>query len=208
MSKLIDLTGKRFGRLTVISRAENTKSGKARWLCRCDCGEETTVLSSNLIRGLTLSCKCLNNEMASQRFTRHGMSNHRLYKIWSGMVKRCYNQRCKSYPAYGGRGIKVCEDWRYSFESFAQWAITNGYEDSLSIDRENVNGDYAPDNCQWATKTVQANNTRANHTLTYDGETHTLAEWGRITGISQYTILKRVRTLGWTVEEALTTATR
>lgn len=203
MGNFIDLTGQRFGRLTVVERAENSKSGKARWVCRCDCGETIIAFAYNLKRGNTQSCGCWQKVQASISNRSHGESKTRLYKIWKGVMKRCYNPNASSFVHYGGRGIFVCEEWRRSFVKFREWAIAAGYTDSLTIDRVDVNGPYSPENCRWATMTEQCNNRTSNHTVTFKGETHTLKEWETITGVKWGTIWARLQA-GWPVERALT----
>lgn len=205
MSKPLNLTGQRFGNLVVISRVDNYSSGKTRWLCRCDCGEEKVVLSTNLVRGLTRSCGCFNKSVTSERFTKHQLSAHRLYKIWTDMKKRCANPSCKSFANYGGRGIKVCDEWKNHFQLFYTWSLCNGYSDNLSLDRIDVNGDYNPDNCRWADKLIQANNCRTNHYLTFKGKTQSIAEWARELGVSDSVIRQRLSKLGWSVEKTLST---
>ena len=206
--KLIDLTGQRFGRLVVIERAESSKSGKIRWLCRCDCGKQKVVDKYCLTKGWTQSCGCLQAESRYGRRTTHGGTETTLYQKWAGMKRRCYNKHEKAYKYYGGRGISVCEEWKKSFIAFRTWALNNGYDYdkilSLELDRIDVNGNYCPENCRWVTRKEQANNKRNNRFLTLNGETHTMAEWSEITGLSTACICLRLNRYKWSVEDALT----
>lgn len=210
MSKL-NLTGEKFGRLTVIEEAGRAQNGSTLWKCRCDCGKRVITETRLLRSGNTKSCGCLKidkvRERTIKRNTTHGERHTRLYRIWAHMVWRCENPNCAMYEHYGGRGIRVCEEWRTSFESFSSWAKNNGYNDTLSIDRIDVNGDYEPLNCRWISIVEQQGNKRNNHYLTFDGRTATIAEWSRITGIKAATIQMRIKK-GWDAERALTESNR
>lgn len=199
----IDLTGRTFGRLTVI-QYDHSKNG-AYWLCRCECGKTKVIKGNSLTRGVTTSCGCKSREMSISRSTTHGMTGTRIYRIRSGMIARCYNENAASYPKYGAKGITVCDEWlgENGFINFYNWAMENGYKDNLTLDRINPKGNYEPSNCRWATYKEQANNTKATVFLTYDGETKPASEWAEIVGISQSAITRRKRK-GWTDEECLT----
>lgn len=158
--KRIDISGQVFGRLRVIRYYGTNKNGKALWECLCDCGKTTICIGENLKNGVTRSCGCLRKEIETTVNVTHGMSRIRPYKIWVDMKKRCNNPKNKEYPNYGGRGIKVCVEWENDFPTFYKWAISNGYDDSLTIDRKDVNGNYCPENCRWSTLIEQGRNKR------------------------------------------------
>ena len=159
MPKAMNLVGQRFGRLVVVERAQNNVCGHTFWKCLCDCGNETIVRGTTLTAGKTQSCGCITSERMKAGNPKHGYRYTRMYSIWASMLKRCNNPNCKSYPNYGGRGIKVCKEW-YDPKCFCEWALSNGYNDDLSIDRIDVNSDYCSENCRWVTRTVQARNRR------------------------------------------------
>jgi hypothetical protein len=155
MPAFIDLSGQVFGRLTVLSREKNGGGGHTRWRCGCACGNETVVQQSKLRSGNTSSCGCLQKELVASRLSIHGGSGTRLYTIWSSMKDRCYNPNRAGFVDYGARGISICDEWRNDFTVFREWALVSGYSDRLSIDRVDVDGNYEPANCRWATDKQQ-----------------------------------------------------
>lgn len=201
--EVIDLIGQRFGKLTVVARAENDKYGKARWVCKCDCGGTTISCGSSLRGGLSKSCGCIRNEKIKYVNYKHGGSNTRLFHRWMDIKHRCYNPKDKYYSIYGGRGIVVCEEWLNSFESFRDWAIQNGYTDDLTIDRINTNGNYEPSNCRWVSFREQANNTRRNRIVEYHGEKDTLTNMCRKLNVSPKIIYGRMKNGRRTFEQAV-----
>ena len=188
-----NLVGMRFENLEVLHRAEDYVKPNGRkilmWQCRCDCGNIVTVSGESLKYGNTKSCGCKRRN----NFRTHGKSNTRLYEIWTDMKQRCLNPNQKTYKYYGGRGITICEEWLDDFMNFYDWAMENGYQDKLTIDRIDVNGKYEPNNCRWVTMETQLRNTRRNHFIEINGERHTIAEWARIYEINPQTINSRIR---------------
>ena len=206
MSEKKDLTGLKFMHLLVLEEAGKNKDGRTKWLCKCDCGNYHTTLGKYLLNGDTTSCGCRRARIlreTTERQTTHHMTGTRLYQIWSGIRGRCNNPNEECYPNYGGRGIKICDEWNSNFTTFYEWAINNGYKENLTIDRIDNNGDYNPNNCRWTDLKTQANNTRRNHYLTYKGETKSLAEWAEIKKINYSTLRARINTYHWSVEKAL-----
>ena len=161
-----ELTGMRFGRLVVIRRDEENQSHHEKvWICKCDCGNEKSVTTSHLTTGSVRSCGCIRKEQAITRFKKaagdnitHGKSGTHLYSIWEGMKQRCKNPDNPVYRWYGGKGVRVCDEWQ-DFSTFAEWSYSHGYIDlqdiprseKLSIDRIDSDGNYCPENCQWIT---------------------------------------------------------
>lgn len=172
MSKMIDLTGKRFGRLVVVKRhgTHITKSGSksVTWECRCDCGGTTIVSGYNLKRGHTKSCGCIRKEM----HTTHGQTDTRLFHIWQGIKTRCYTKTSVNYKKYGAKGITMCDEWKDDFRAFYRWSMANGYLDELSIDRIDGNKGYSPDNCRWADIYTQNQNRTFTKKEKEAGENH------------------------------------
>ena len=197
-----DLVGKQFGRLTVIGRCNNDIPQKdSKWYCECQCGNHLIVQRSNLRSGHTQSCGCL--KMDSN--TTHGKCYTRLWRIWVNIKSRCENPNTPNFSNYGARGISICSEWENDFQAFYDWAMSNGYQENLTIDRIDVNGNYDPLNCRWADQITQGNNKRTNHFLTYNGKTQTIAQWANEMGIKQGTLLSRINRLNWSVERALQT---
>lgn len=179
---LIDLTGQRFGRLTVIG-IDDKSTKKTYWICQCDCGTVKSVRADILKAGLTVSCGCKKREQDKINLTTHHshlQSGTRLYQIWQGAKKRCYDLNDTRYSNYGGRGIKMCDEWKDDFTRFYEWAIQNGYSDELTIDRVNVDGNYEPNNCRWIDNKAQSNNRTTNIKITIGNATKTLTEWCEI----------------------------
>ncbi|KAA0770785.1 hypothetical protein DN392_22740 [Bacillus sp. BB51/4] len=209
-----DLTGKKFKMFTVLELSnEKDKNGKKKWKCQCECGEIRYILAQDLMQEKgQKSCGCIVKDRVREAQTTHGMSKHRLYGIWDAMKGRCYRETHESYMYYGGRGIKVCEEWKNSFENFMNWALSNGYKDDLTIDRIDVNGNYEPSNCRWETMKEQANNRRPHKRknvkqITFDEKTMSLDDWSKETGINVCTLRQRINN-GWSIEKALTTPAR
>lgn len=197
-----DLTGQKFGRLTAVRYIGKSKGKQTMWECLCDCGNTVNVQQQNLKNGHTKSCGCYNIDCIMERQRTHGETRTRIYRIWHDMNYRCSSPKHRSYPLYGGKGVKVCDAWR-DYETFRDWAFQNGYEDGLSIDRIDSEKDYCPENCRWATDTEQANNTNRNRYYTIDGVTDTLANLCRKYNMPYATISSRLRD-GWDIVDALT----
>lgn len=205
MKKVKDLTGMRVGKLTVVSLSDQDERGRARWLCKCECGGSVIRKSSILVdahkKGKASHCGC------SPALKTHGLSvsEKRLHWVWAAIIQRCTNEKCKDYKDYGARGISICAEWRADFAAFCTWAKANGYAEGLSIDRiENEKG-YTPDNCQWVGDKEQMRNQRKTVILTHEGQSMPLTWWAEKYGLSVKTLRARVLLQGWSMEKALTT---
>lgn len=198
-----NLIGLKFNRLTVIEYVSYSK-----YLCLCDCGNTIIVSSADLKSGHTKSCGCYKKESSqNNHLKKHGLSKERVYRIWKGMKSRCYNAQNIEFNIYGGRGIKICDEWKNNFVNFYNWSMSNGYLDNLTIDRIDVNGNYEPNNCRWISLNAQQRNRRAKRSITYNGITHCIIEWAEIYNINRKTLTTRLNA-GWSIENALTTPVR
>lgn len=171
-----DLTGKIFGRWTVLERKGRVKTQQM-WLCRCECGTTKEISHTSLVCGKSLSCGCYHKNEMKERQTTHGMSKSRIYSIYYNMKRRCNNPNDKRFKDYGGRGIKICKEWEESFTSFFQWSALNGYDETKSIDRIDNDKGYSPDNCRWTTIEFQRNNKRNTVYFEILGHKLSLKQW-------------------------------
>lgn len=202
MSRFIDLTGNKYGRLLILEKSEKTDSSyNSYWVCKCDCGNTRILSGYNLKSGNTSSCGCYLKEQSAIRIKsqhgkgygkKHGEYNTRLYRTWAGIKNRCLNPNSTGYENWGGRGIELCNEW-YKFEPFRDWALANGYSDKLTIDRKNNNLNYTPDNCRWATVKQQNNNQSSNLYYEINGERHTLHEWSELLGFGYSAVYARIK---------------
>lgn len=199
-----DHTGEKHGKLTVLGPV--CLNGLLRWECECECGNKTYAKGSSLKR--RVSCGCEQHKPRAgieNAYYKHGAVGTRLYSIYTGMLKRCRQPSTNGYERYGGRGITVCDAWKgeHGFEHFRDWAKAKGYEEDLTLDRIDTNGNYEPANCKWSTTEEQSNNRRNNVWLEYNGERHTMAQWARRLNIPAATIKDR-KSKGWSDEKILT----
>ena len=194
MKKCInDLTGKRFGNLVAIG-LDTSSDRRTKFICVCDCGNVKSIRSDALLSGATISCGCVKKKQDAINLAKHHshkMSDTRIYSIWQGMKGRCFNGNDARYSSYGGRGISVCDEWKNDFTVFYNWAIDNGYSDSLTIERINNDGNYEPSNCRWATNTEQCNNRRTNIKIKIGNSERSLKEWCDIFELDYKTINAR-----------------
>lgn len=212
MPQLIDMTGQRYGRLIVLCvDHRNAKNRKYYWKCKCDCGREVVVDGINLRTGNTKSCGCLGEENRkrletnfTKKFGKHGLSDSRLNRIYRHMKERCLSKNNGDYELYGARGISICDEWLgdEGFMNFYNWSMSNGYDPGLSIDRIDVNGDYSPSNCRWATAKEQANNRRTNAVYDVGNGPQTRAQLSEEYGVPYGKIRDRIES-GWTPREAV-----
>ncbi len=208
ITKWIDLVGQRFGKLVGLERTGSSKHGFSLWLCRCDCGNEKIILANSLKTGNTVSCGCykINKRKGFKPNLRHGNRSRKAttktYKIWCAIKKRCLDKNHDNYKYYGGRGIKVCDRWLNSFESFIE--DMGPCPVGMTIERIDNNGNYEPDNCKWATRKEQARNRTDNRWIEYNGKKMILADWAKEIGITSSCLSMRINGYGWSLGRALT----
>ena len=221
-SRFKDLTNMKINKLTVIEYAGKSSSGQTYWHCLCECGNEKDIAGNNLIKGIVKSCGCeWKNMIDSKRNVKylpknikHGMYNTKIYRAWKHMKERCFNSKNKRYNHYGGRDITICDEWldkENGFINFYNWAIENGYDEenkSLSIDRIDNDGPYAPWNCRWVNQYIQNNNKSDNTYITIDKYSYTISEWARILNLPPHVLIGRIYTLNWSYEDAIFTPYR
>ena len=206
MNRKEQLEGQTFNYLLVKEYLGNSK-----YLCEClACGSDTIASSHNLKSGKKKSCGCIKGELVSKALKTHGDSNSRLYREFTGMHVRCYYDSADptSKRIYKDRGITVCDEWYHNYPAFKEWAINNGYNDNLTIDRIDNNLGYSPNNCRWITQLEQASNKRNNVYITINEETHSMSEWCRIYNVSYAAARKRIGEYGWDPIKAVTTQTK
>ena len=192
MSALKDLSGMRFGYLTVLKRVGSNKHKNALWECVCDCGNHKVYPSGKLTSGRATNCGCKTSEIKSKNASKHGITAGgapRTLVIWNGMKARCLNPKATSYKNYGARGIRICDEWMI-FENFHNWAIENGYDDLKEIDRIDNDGNYCPENCRWVSKSENRCRQRQSRYVNVDGLELNLAQWSRRLNVSRYVIRK------------------
>ena len=194
-----DLTNQRFGKLTAVSPIKI--NGKYSWKCICECGKEKVIMSGNLVRGISKSCGCKKLNIG-ERTKKHGMAKTRMFKIWTGVRKRCTNPNTKTYRLYGGRGISMSSEWNDFINFYNDMKDT--YSDDLSLDRIDPNGNYEVSNCRWATSKQQNRNRRNNRIIECNSVSKTLAEWAETSGVSSTLILSRINN-GWDSYKAIYT---
>lgn len=205
MSKINDIEGKMFNGLKVLGRDGSLPSGDKRYNYLCHCGEIKQTSASALRLGNIKSCGCKRNQYISEKNSTHGKSKTKLYSTWKTMKYRCENPNVEKYERYGARGIKVCDEWK-DYEVFYKWAKENGYDEKLTIDRINNDGDYEPSNCRWINYKEQSRNRSDNRWIVFNGYERILQDWSELTGLGHKTISTRLKR-GWSIERALTTNT-
>lgn len=199
--------GKKYGKLIIIDfEKHKRKTGYDcwYWLCKCECGNIKLLYPAEVKNGKIKSCGCYKDNLAKLRMSKHNQSTSRLYHCWQDMKARCYRKTHHKYLLYGNRDIRVCDEWLNNYDNFSEWALNNGYSNDLTLDRINVNGNYCPENCRWATPLQQSQNRRNTKKIIVDGVEMLLTDACKKFNISYYSVYGRLKS-GWDIEKALTT---
>ena len=200
--KRVELIGQKFGKLLVFEKSkERTKNGAVLWLCSCECGNTRLAIAGNLLVGTATSCGCESYETRKL----HGMTKTKTFKSWESMKQRCLNTNAPDYPSYGGRGISICRSWVISFNNFLE--DMGERPENMTLDRKNVNGNYEPINCRWATRSEQQRNKTNSLLIEWEGITQGAADWADLVQLPSKIICERIRS-GWSPKEALTKPNR
>lgn len=192
--------GKKHNKLTVLERFKKGKNNSNYFRCLCDCGRIAEIRANHLFNSNQETCGRHHKKYENSK------QGYLIYSVWNRMKRRCYNPKGHKYYSYGARGIKVCDEWKNDYDTFYKWAIENGYQDGLWIERIDNDGNYCPENCKWATRKEQMRNTRRNNFVDYNGETKTLAEWCEELKLYYRTVNGRLHR-GWSIERAFETPT-
>ena len=192
-AKFVDLTGQEFGSLKVLRYVGNNKHRQSMFECECSCKNKTRIITmgGSLKNGNTKSCGCFKVAKCIDMHTKHNLNNTKIYRIFYGIKDRCNNHKNHAYCNYGGRGIAICNEWKDDFQSFYNWSMANGYEEGLTIDRIDNDGNYCPENCRWTTRIEQQSNRRVNLYVYLNGKKMTITELARITGENRETLRRR-----------------
>ena len=197
-----EIVGKRYGKLVVLAiDTYKDKSNHKYLLCQCDCGNQKKIAMNHIRSGASRSCGCGVVESTIKRNTTHNGTHSRLFNIWNGIKRRCFNRNDSRFKYYGGRGITLAPEWE-DFSAFQKWSFAHGYSDSLTIERIDVNGNYCPENCKWIPFEEQARNKTNNRRITINGETHLISEWCKAANVSTTQVYWRLRQ-GWNIQDAL-----
>jgi len=203
MRDISEHIGKKYGRLLIVSILDTRgKHGHILVSCKCDCGNSHTAILTHLTKGGTTSCGCFNKDNQRKRLTKHGFAGTQLLQCWSDMKQRCLNPDRDNYKDYGGRGITIYQEWISDSTSFIKWALENGYQPGLQLDRKDNNGSYNPDNCRFVTNKINSRNTRKINLYTYNEASKTLGEWAEVFNVTKELIRGRLRR-GWSFQDAI-----
>lgn len=205
------LLNQSFGYLTIVKDlglVEFNGYHKRMVIAKCKCGNIKQFILSAIINEMSTSCGCRQVEVLKERNFKHGLRRHPLNSVWKGIKGRCYNEKSTQYKDYGGCGITMCDEWKNDFQAFYVWAIANGWEKGLDIDRRENDGIYEPNNCRFVTRKINNSNKRTNKLLEFNGLTKSLCEWAEQYGLQRKLLHQRIFIYKWSIERALTEAVK